>query len=389
MAHLRRRANGNWIITIEKGVSPLTGKRERLYKTIPNSKNMNKAEAEKEMAKILVELDEGSYVEPENITLGEFLLSWLEDECQPNLAPRSYEKYEEIMVKHIIPVLGRIPLQKLQPVHIKRYQALKLKSGRLDGKPGGLSNKSVRMHIHTLSQALKYAVGLQLLKSNPCEHVKAPKVKKTNVNFLEENEVNILLRYIKEHGKAWDYVFFSLAIFTGMRRGELAGLSWDDIDFKNSKIYVRRVLQRIRGQGLVLQPYPKTDHGWRNIDISQQIVDLLKEHKKDQIKQRLQYGEGYQDNNLVFCNEDGSFVNPGSITRRFNNYLERAGVKKIRLHDLRHTHASLLLKAGVQPKVVQERLGHSSITITMDMYSHLFPSIQKEAAQRLDNMFNI
>lgn len=389
MAHLRRRANGNWIITIEKGVNPLTGKRERIYKTIPNSKNMTRPEAEIEMAKILVELDAGTFVEPDNLTLGEFLLTWLENEIEPNLAPRSIEKYSEIVKRHIIPALGTIPLQKLKPYHIQQYQSHKLKSGRLDGKPGGLSNKSVRTHIHVLSRALKDAISLQLIKSNPCENIKTPRAKKTTVNYLEENEVNILLEYIKENGKDWDYVFISLAIHTGMRRGELLGLSWDNVDFRANKIYVRKILQRVRNQGLFLQPYPKSDSGWRSIDISPRMAEILKEHRKEQLEFRMQYGPGYQDNNMVFCNKDGSFVNPGSVTRRFNRYLEEAAVKKIRLHDLRHTHASLLLKAGVQPKVVQERLGHSSITMTMDIYSHLFPSLQKEAAEKIDDMVQI
>lgn len=389
MAHIRRRKNGNWIITVEKGINPLTGERERIYKTIPNSKNMNQKEAETEMAKILVELEYGTYIEPENMSLGEFLLMWLEDECKPNLAPRSYARYERIMKRHIIPAMGRIPLQKIKPMHIKSYQSQKLKKGRLDGKEGGLSNKTVRMHIHTLSQALKYAVGLQVLKSNPCEHVKAPKAKRPKINYLEDDQVNIMLKHIKNHGKSWDYVFFSLAVHTGMRRGELLGLSWDNINFNNATIHVRDTLQRVRGEGIILKDYTKSEAGQRSIDLSDKLITLLKNHKKNQLEQRLKHEGKYQDNNMVFCNKDGSYVNPGSVTRRFNNYLEAAGVKKIRLHDLRHTHASLLLKTGVQPKIVQERMGHSSIAITQDIYSHLFPSMQKEAAKKMDDLIDV
>lgn len=388
MPHVRRRGN-KWQISVEKGVDPLTGERQRVYQTIPDSEHMTKTEAEKEMAKLVVELEYGTYIEPENMKLGEFLLMWLEDECEPNLAPRSYERYEEIMKKHIIPAMGGIPLQKLKPMHVQTYQSKKLKSGRIDGKPGGLSNKSVRMHMHLLSQALKYAVGLQILKNNPCQHVKAPKVKKPKVNYLEEKEVNKLLKHIKQNGKNWDYIFFSLAVHTGMRRGELLGLSWDDIDFKNSKIYIRDTLQRIRGKGLLLKEYPKTESSRRSIDISDKLVKLIKKHKKKQSEERLKYDGEYQDNNMVFGNKNGSYVNPGSMTRRFNRYLEAAKVKKIRFHDLRHTHASLLLKAGEQPKVVQERLGHITIVTTQDLYSHLFPSMQKEAAKKMENIIDI
>lgn len=380
MAHIRKRKNGNWLITIEKGRDPINGKRDRITKTV--SKDKNKPEVEEIMAEMILEQKYGTAIDPDDMSIQEFLLMWLEDECEPNLAPRSYERYERVIKKHLIPAIGQIPLQELKPMHVKIYQTKKLKSGRLDGKKGGLSNKTVRMHMHLLSQSLRYAVGLQMLKSNPCSHVKAPSKKKKQTKYLQEEEVGILLSESKNTSD-WDYKFIFLALHTGMRRGELLGLKWRNVNLPEGKIYVIENLQRIRNKGLIFKEYPKTTSSRRNIDISNSVIKMLKNHKKEQDDNHLKNDPNYEDNNLVFCNNDGTPINPNKPTRHFRKIRESADITKIRLHDLRHTHASILLKAGIQPKVVQERLGHSSIAITLDIYSHLFPSLQKEAAQKI------
>ena len=386
MAHFRRRKNGNWLITVESGTNPITGERQRKFKTVSRDKNSKEVEAI--MAEMILDLQYGTYIDPSKMTLAEFLLIWLKDECEPNLAPRSYQSYERIVKKHLIPAIGKIPLQKFEPIHVQTYQTKKLKKGRHDGKSGGLSNNTVRKHRQILSQALNFGVGLQMLKKNPCEHVKAPKHKRPILNYWDQEEVNKAIKAAK--GK-WIHDFLFLDLHTGMRRSELLGLKRENVNLTNGNIYVMTILQRIRRKGLILKEYPKTSKSRRNIDISKQVVAVLKRHieKQEQLKKENKEFNKNNKHNLVFCENDGSMCNPGTVTRRFNYIRDSIDVKKIRLHDVRHTHATLLLKAGVHPKVVQERLGHESITTTMDTYSHVMPSMQKEAAAKMDSLINI
>ncbi|SNY26922.1 Site-specific recombinase XerD [Orenia metallireducens] len=379
MAHLRKKGNGKWQIIVEVGRDPITGKRNRKYKTVEGTKK----QAEAVMAKLITKIDTGSYIDPKDMTVADLLNQWLESYCKPNLQPRSYESYKMITQKHLIPLLGRIKLQDLKPIHIQNYQTRKLNRGRQDNKSGGLSPTTVQNHHHILSQAIKYGIRLQLLENNPAEVIKAPPREEPQLQYLDRKGVEKVLEISK--GK-WIHEYIFVAIHTGMRRGEMLGLTWDKVDLKGRKVSIVQAAQRVRNEGIIFKK-PKTKSSKRLITISKGVVEVLKRIKKKQTEKRLKLkNHSYNKYNLVFCEDDGRVCNPYTVTRRWNRIAEKAGYPDIRLHDLRHTHATLLLSSGIHPKVVQERLGHKNITTTLNTYSHVVPTLQREAAERLDNI---
>lgn len=378
MAYLRNRGKDKdgktkWQIVIEGERDPVTGKRSRKYKTVRGRKK----EAEKVMAEMITKIEHGTYVEPSKMTLNDLLEQWLESYCKPNLQPRSYESYRMIARRHFAESLGKIKLQDLKPIHIQSYQTEKLKD---------LSGTTVQNHHHILSQAIKYGIRLQLIETNPVEVIKAPPRDEPQLQYLDREGVNKVLELSK--GK-WLHPYIYVAIHTGMRRGEMLGLEWDRVDLKGGKISVVQTLQRVRNEGLIFKK-PKTKSSKRMITISQDVVKVLKKLKKRQAKLRLKYKNYYQEKNLVFCEERksraGEPCNPYTVTRRWNRIADKAGYPDVRLHDLRHTHATLLLSAGVNVKIIQERMGHAKVTTTLDTYSHVVPTLQREAAEKLDSM---
>ncbi|WP_084665658.1 site-specific integrase [Thermanaeromonas toyohensis] len=375
--HLEKRYKSSWTIVIELDRDPVTGKRKRITKSVKGTKK----EAEKEMVRMLNELERGTYVEPSGMTVGEYLLHWLEAYCKPNLAPKTLQSYSYIIHQHLIPALGHIKLDKLQPLHLQEYYSKALQSGRKDGK-GGLSLRSVQYHHRILHEALGHALKWQLVHRNVAEAVEAPRYKRPDVKALSPEEVNKLLAKAKEINHP-DYALLVTAVYTGMRQGELLGLRWQDIDMTAGVAYVRQILQKLPGQPVMFKE-PKTQAGKRQVVLSPAVIDILKAAKKQQAENRLRLGQAYQDYGLVFCRENGLPLDPFTVTHRFKKLAKLAGFPELRFHDLRHTHATLLLAQGVHPKVVQERLGHRSITLTLDTYSHVLPTLQKEAAAKVE-----
>jgi len=285
------------------------------------------------------------------------------------------------MIKeHIIPALGKITLDQLKPIHIQNYYSEKLARGRKDGN-GGLSARSVYHHHRVIHEALEYAVRWQVIAVNPAKAVAPPKPQRQLINVLTREEIHQLLEAAKGT-KLYDPIFF--AINTGMRRGEIFAVRWSDVDFRGI-ISVKQTLQRIKGKGLVFRHTTKTDGSRRTIAVSNSVISMLKRIKKQQTENKIALGSEYQDHDLVFCNQDGTPINIDYFSREFGRLVRRKGLRHVRFHDLRHTHATLLLQQGEHPKVVSERLGHSTITITMDLYSHVMPNMQKKAAQKLDD----
>ncbi|GAB6138012.1 tyrosine-type recombinase/integrase [Halanaerobaculum tunisiense] len=380
MAHLRKRGKNSWQICIEKGRDPITGKRKRIYKTV----NGTKKEAEKEMHKLAHEVETGAYIEPSEMTVKDFLLQWFEDYCESNLAPSTLESYEIIIKSHLIPALGNIKVSDLEPMHIKRYQTHKLKKGRRDGKEGGLSKRTVQYHHRVLSKALKHAVKWRVIDTNPAEVIEAPSPDTPEIKALTQEEVNKLL----DKAEGWVYDLIYIAVFTGMRRGELLAMRWNDIDFSEQIIQVKQSVTKVTGKDLEFRK-PKTKSSIRPINVDDDIIKILNRRKKEQKQNKLRLGGKYNTKyNLVFCKVNGDPFLPQYATRKFNAVAEKADLEEFRLHDLRHTHATLMLKADVHPKIVQERLGHSSINQTLDTYSHVIPSMQKEAVKKLKNTLN-
>lgn len=377
--HIEKRGKGSWTVVIERGRNPITNKRERIYKSVTGPKR----EAEKLMNEMLYQLQTGTYIDPSNLTVGEYLHRWLNTHCKTNLAPKTYHSYQCEIRNHIMPELGMFSLDQLTPIHLQEYYSKKLTSGRKDGQ-GGLSARSVHYHHRILRTAFKHATQLQLIARNPADSVVPPRFRSKEMYVLNKEQALAFLEAIKDHR---DYNLILTAVYTGLRRGELLGLRWADIDLKKNTLNVRQQLQYISGQGIMFKS-PKTEKSRRQIPLMPIVAITLRKLKKEQAQEKLIHGISYEDNDLVFCLENGHPLDPNVLGRRFRKLVDKHGHPELRFHDLRHTCATLLLAAGVDAKKVQDIMGHESISTTLDIYGHVLPTMQKEAIQQLNEYMN-
>ncbi|MED1202574.1 tyrosine-type recombinase/integrase [Heyndrickxia acidicola] len=241
-------------------------------------------------------------------------------------------------------------------------------------------------HMHNLlRQAFEQAVKWELIKSNPVVNAKPPKVKNPEKTTWNIEEVNRFLTTVKNKSYGIAYI---LAIFTGMRRGEILGLKWEDITFGNKKIHIKRSVSYVQNKGLLVKE-PKTSKSKRQISISEHVINQLKTHKEKQLFTKDNMGYKYEDNDFVITTENGKPINPRNLLRQFYEMMEKAQVPRISFHDLRHTHATIMMEQGENPKVVSERLGHSRVAVTLDLYSHVSDDLQEKAATKFEQtLFN-
>ncbi|WP_188859918.1 tyrosine-type recombinase/integrase, partial [Oceanobacillus indicireducens] len=312
---------------------------------------------------VLNELNDGTYIEPSKQKYKDFIDEWLENR-KSNVSKNTHETYRYIIDAHIKPKLGRFQLDKLNSLAIDNFYTELDKQGK--------SSATIKK-VHSIIRAsLEYALQYQLIKRNPASVVKPPAVKHKDIIVWDESEVIQFLDFVKDE---WDYVLYHLALYTGMRKGEILGLKWGDIDFINNKIRVMRSYSRTGfSEG-------KTKNTRRVIDIDESDTEFLIKRKKEISKNKLKMGPDYNDLDLIICRPTGDPVDVRNVNRRFDKFVERSGLPRIRFHDMRHTHATLMLKMGVPVKVVSERLGHGSIELTLNTYTHLLPSMQFEAVQ--------
>jgi len=368
--HIVKRYKGSYSIVLNLGTDPATGNRKQQWISVKGTKKV----AEKRLAELLHQLDTGMFMKPGKITLADYLKQWLKDYCWANLAPRTAEGYESIVHCHLIPSLGQIPLTQLKPEHLQHVYSDKLAAE--------LSHRTVR-YIHvTLHKALQDAVRLGIIVRNPADAVKPPKVQRQEIRTMSESDIHIFLEFAKSTPY---YALFFLALFTGMRRSELLALRWSDVDLILCQLSVTRALHQLQDGSRIFRQ-PKTAKGRRLISLSPSTTSLLIEHREQQEEMRQALGSTLTEDDLVFCHEDGKPLLPNSVSHAWTKLARRTGLKGIRLHDARHTHASLMLKQGIHPKIVQERLGHASIQITLDTYSHVAPGLQAAAANHFDDI---
>ncbi len=375
--HIVKRYKNSYTIVLSVGRDPVTNKPRQQWVTVKG----NKKDAEKKLAELLHQIDNGIYIKPGKITLREFLERWLRDYAWANLAPRTAEGYEHIVRRHLIPAMGNVLLDQLKPETLQRYYTDKLEGGRCDGK-GALSPRTVRHHHVILHNALDKAMKWGLLSRNPADAVSSPRCHRPEWNILNEDDIRTLLEAAK---KTPYYALFYVAIFTGMRRSELLALRWSDVDLLLSQIYVTRTLHHLRDGSIAFRA-PKTAKGRRMISLSPSVSSVLRKYKEGQKLDRAMLGISLKEDDLVYSDLKGKPLLPNTVTHAWIKLVRRTGLKGIRLHDARHSHASLMLKAGTHPKIVQERLGHSSVTITLDTYSHVTPGLQEAAAARFDEL---
>lgn len=369
------RGHGEGSITERKdgryqvAISLEDGKRKYYYAS-------SKKEAMEILRKVQHEQQQGTLVTGPQQTLEQYLKEWLQS--HKSIRPRTYERYEAIIRLHLVPTLGKLTLQKLTAQHLDRLYTRKIESG--------LKPKTVAA-IHTmLHTALDKAVRLGLIARNVCDLVSPPRVVRKEITPLTLEQVQKLLEAAKGHPQE---VLFILALSTGMRRGELLGLKWQDIDFERGVLQVRRALVRMpTGQGYQ-EAEPKTAKSRRSIALTSFAIEALKRHREIQQQWKEAAGPFWQNNDYVFCKPLGEHLNPGyDVLVQLKLLLEKAGLPDIRFHDLRHCTATMLLAKGVHPKVVQEILGHSEIGMTLNTYSHVLPTMQKDAMEKLDDLFN-
>lgn len=345
-----------------------TSKWRQIWKTAPS---IRKAQALK--TRLLGEVDKGIFSKPSKITVGVYLERWLNSYVASTVAPRTFESYAYISRKHLIPALGSIALCNLRPLHLQRLYADKLQQG--------LSPRTVQLLHVTLHKALDNAVKNGLLSRNPVDAVDQPKVQRHEIKVMAEDDIT---QFLSEARKGDYYALFFLFLFTGLRRNEALALRWIDIDLLGLQLSVNRSMEFINNK-ITFKP-PKTGSSRRLIALTPSTAVTLRLHREAQNDVRQRTGLApVNDTDLVFCHYNGTPLRPDSVTHAWIKLVRRCGLSGVRLHDARHSHASLLLKQGVHPKVVQERLGHASIAITLDIYSHTVQGMQKAAAAGFDN----
>lgn len=365
--HLEKRSKRSWTIVIDMGRDPVTGKRKRKYIAVEGTK----AKAEAEAQRIIGEMTVGVYVEPARITLGQWLVEFLEEK-KADIAPRTYESYEMIIRRHLIPALGNIPLQELTPAHIAMYKTAKLKEVSPSTKKP-LSPRTVAYHLTVLSEALKTAKKRKLIRENPAEDVDKPKYDPVKYYVYTEEEIEALLETTRKYRPSLYPIIF-LALRTGLRLGEVLALRWRNVDLEKGVIYVQEKVERLKNQGIVFSR-PKA-HSVGAIPISQATVELLRS---------LQNGKKPDD--LVFATSRGTPYDIKNVSAYFADIRRKAGLKEGRFHDLRHTHATYLLDEGVSLPTVQQRLRHKHLSTTADIYSHALAERQQPAVEKLEERF--
>ncbi len=359
-----QRKDGRWVaqITLEDG------RRKLLY-------GRTRKEVHDKLQKALYEQKQGTLLTGPQQTTRQYLEHWLEDVHKSSIRISTYARYRNLLDLHILPGLGSIQLQKLSPQHIQSFYARKLKEG--------LSARSVRILHAVLHKALDNAVRTNLMTRNVCNAVTPPRLTKYEIQPLSEAQARTLLDAAR--GQRLE-ALLTLAITTGMRRGELLALRWQDINFDTKSLHIRRSVNRLVGYGFV-ESEPKTAKSRRKIVLPDFVIDILKQHRTRQLEERLIDGTHWHNQDLVFCNTHGRFLQSDRLREMLQRLLKEAGLPYIRFHDLRHSAASILLSMGVHPKVVQELLGHSAISMTMDTYSHVLPSMHQEAMEKMDERF--
>ena len=330
-------------------------------------------EVEQKLAEARGDAARGLIFDADNLKLGEYLDRWLADSVSDTVRPTTFERYEQIVRIHIRPALGNLKIKNVTPAHVRGLYREKLEAG--------LSPRTVQ-YIHvTLHKALKQAVADGLIPRNATEAVTPPQVRKEEIRPLTAEQVKAFFAIERDDRLEALYV---LAVHTGLRQGELLGLKWDDVDLEAGTLQVRRTLTTAKG-GPVLTA-PKTKGSRRTVKLSQTALEALKSHLDGQLKEIDLAGDLWRENGLIFASESGEPLDRRYITtHHFKPLLKKAGLPQIRFHDLRHTCATLLLSKNVNPKVVSEMLGHTTIAITLDTYSHVLPNMQSEAAAAMED----
>jgi integrase len=372
--HIRERSQGRWAIILEQH-DAATGKRKRKWHSFQGTKR----QAQIECARLISAIHGGTYLEPSKTTLAAYLDHWL-DHVKARVSPRTHERYSEIVHKNIVPALGAVLLNKLRPAQISAAYSKALASGRRDGK-GGLAPTTVVYMHRLIKQALGQAVRWELLSRNAADAVDPPKVERGSLTTYDMTQTVALLEALRGTRLRMPVL---LGIMCGLRRGEIVALRWSHIDLAAGKIAVVESAEQT-AVGVRYKP-PKSGRG-RTVALSALVTIELRQHRLVQAEELLRLGVRQSDATFVYTRQDGEPMQPRSLSQMWATCTTH--LPRIRFHDLRHAHATHMLSAGVHPKVASERLGHSKVGITLDLYSHVLPGMQEDAVSRVDEAYQI
>jgi len=320
-----------------------------------------KHDAEVLLRRIESEIAAGTYGKQVDISFSDFCNKWLSDYAEIKVKPRTYEDYEQIIRNHLKPFFGKQLLGNITPAQVQTYVSNKARSN--------LAPRTVNKTVTVLKLILKHAQIWGYINENPARFVVRPRETKKEMEHLDPREINKLL----EAASPGYYPLLATAVMTGARQGELLALRWCDVDLKRGVIFIRRSYRP--GFGFT---EPKTKYGNRTVVISKELVKILEEHKRQCVS---------KPDDLIFHNREGNPINHANlISREFHPALERAGLRRIRFHDLRHTYVALMISLGENIKFIQRQLGHNSLTTTMDTYGHLLPEVSAGFGERLDSL---
>ncbi len=369
--HILRRGR-RWTIVVDVPRGEDGSRKQRWH-----SGYLTRAAAERALTEIRSRLDTGNYIPVSKTPLASFLREWLEA-VRVKVRPSTWASYRLNVERYVIPRLGSVPLQILTPAGLNAFYADLLTGGRTT-REGGLAPRSVQYCAMILKRALGEAVRWSLIPRNPADLADPPRpAAASEMRTWSAGELRAFLEYVREDRY---YAAWRLAATTGLRRGEVLGLRWRDVDLEAGRLAITQTLLAVADK--LSFSAPKTTKSRRSVALDPTTLAVLRDHRVAHVEERLRWGPVYQDADLVFCAEDGSPLHPDRFSKAFAKHAAAAGLPAIRFHDLRHTHATLALQAGVHPKVVSERLGHATVSITLDTYSHAIPAMEEEAAAKV------
>lgn len=365
------RKGNRWYVVVDLGRDTAGKRRLRWFSGYPT-----KRAATADRDRIVNEMRGGKFTEPSKETVGEYLEEWLAHYARQQVQATTYEGYASVIRLHLAPAFAHVRLTELTGAMIQRYYTRALAAGRIDGK-GGLSPTTVLQHHRILHEALRHAVRWQRIPGNPADVAIPPPKAEFQAATLSREQSKELLALARPDCRL--YLPIVLACATGMRRGEAFGLRWSDYDERSGELYIQRSLEVTTEFGLRFKT-TKTEKSRRRVPLPAFAIVALAEHRDLQQRERSDFGADYQDQGLILAQPDGAPVHPDRFSKWFLNFRKSRAVPPIRFQDLRHTHATQLLVANVHPKVVSERLGHSNVNLTLNTYSHVIPTLQREAS---------
>lgn len=373
--HIRERSPGKWAIVLDVGErDPKTGKKKRKWHSFTGTKR----EAQKECARLITELEVGNYVEPSKQTVAQFLDEWLTF-IGPSVAPKTLERYAELCRKTIAPQIGDVILSKLKTDRIDAAFTEMLTAGRRDAT-GGLSPRTVHHARRVLIKALGQAVTWERLSRNPAQATTPPKVERQKMLAYDAAQTAELLEAFRPTRM---FVPVLLAVMCGLRRGEILALRWRNVELGDNRRSIAIVESAEQTKEGVRYKEPKSGKA-RTVALSRSVAEELRAHRARQAEEQLRLGLRPDADSFVVAQVDGRPLQPQSLTHEWVRLIGKTELPRIRFHDLRHSHASQMLASGVHPKIASERLGHSSVGITLDLYSHTLPGMQADAAEQVD-----